>query len=496
MKKYAPALILGLILLASLFVRFTPIVLERDLWYDEAFTGVLLKAPFGEMNQMIFDDVHPPLYYWLVKPWAAMFGYSPAGIRSFSIVFGLATIISVFWIGKRMFNSANAGLLAAALTAFSPFAIQYSQEARMYSLFGFLFVWSVWFFYRALEKGKKKDYILWGIFAGLSFYTHYLALFFFILFYATYIIYRVLFNKQKFFKTLFGEKRLWLGISVIALFFASWIKIFYVHMMKGNLGWIGVSYPSDLIKTLQIFFFGHPPGTGGVPSPNAFKTVTVGKNIIHEIPLFDEFSVGLIIFVLLAVLASYLWAKKKIQKEVLVLSLMSFGTLLFLVLLSFANIKLYVSRYFMPATVLVYLLTAGVFVTAFKNRFTWIGILVIYFGLLALLAPITYSSGWSKFATNAKNYIDKDTIIVTSNPFDYTTVRYYFGKDQARFYNKGNPSESFNWVLVKDESKFSTLEEIKELSDAVVADWTCDWEGIELSEQVRFADQVSVCAIE
>jgi 4-amino-4-deoxy-L-arabinose transferase-like glycosyltransferase len=125
-----------LIVLLSLLIRFSPMLGERDYWYDEAFTGILLKQPFPEMNQMIFDDVHPPLHYWLAKPWSAMFGYSPAGIRSLSVVFGVLTVISLFWIGQKMFNK-RAGLLASIIGAFSPFAIQYSQEARMYTRFGF-----------------------------------------------------------------------------------------------------------------------------------------------------------------------------------------------------------------------------------------------------------------------------------------------------------------------------------------------------------------------
>ena len=64
---------IALIVVVAVWLRFSPIIWERDMWYDEAFTGILLKAPFGEMNQMIFDDVHPPLYYWLAKPWSAMF---------------------------------------------------------------------------------------------------------------------------------------------------------------------------------------------------------------------------------------------------------------------------------------------------------------------------------------------------------------------------------------------------------------------------------------
>lgn len=189
MKKSTIMLLSGVILFTAAILRFSAALFTRDYWYDEAFTGILLKAPWGQMNQMIFADVHPPLYYWLSKLWAAPLAYSPAGIRSFSVLMGIATIGSMIYIGRRMFNY-RAGLLAAAITALSPFAIEYSQEARMYALFGFLMLWAMWFFYRALQTDERKYWIAWGICAGLSFYTHYLSLFFFVLFYGAYVVYK------------------------------------------------------------------------------------------------------------------------------------------------------------------------------------------------------------------------------------------------------------------------------------------------------------------
>lgn len=495
MKNKYLILALFLLLAGAFFARFTHILWERDFWYDEAFTGILLKAPFGEMNQMIFADVHPPLYYWLAKPWAAMFGYSPLGIRSLSLVFGLATVLSGYWIGAKMFKNERAGILAGFFLAFSPFAIEYSQEARMYSLFGFLFLWSIWFFYQALEKDLKKDWILWGVFAGLSFYVHYLSLFFFVLFYAAFVAHQKLFKKSGWVRSFLGSRGFWMGVGVIFVFFASWLKIFFVHMMKGNLGWIGVSYLSDIPKTLQIFFFGHAPGTGGVPSPNAFKTVSVGKNVIHEVALFDHYSIGVLILCFLVGLAVHLWCKKKMKKEILVLSVMSLGTLLFLIVLSFLNIKLYVARYFMPAAVLIYLLFAGMFSVVFQKKASLFVLLLAYAGLLFLLSPVEFSRDWNDISHDRETYFNQDTVIVASNPFDYTTARFYFGKERTRFFNKANPEESFNWVLVKDESKLSSVQQLEDFSDVAVVDETCDWEGSRLVERGRVG-RLAVCEVE
>lgn len=487
MKKYYALIIFLLIFVAGIYLRATPAVFERDYWYDEAFTGILLQQPWGEMNQMIFDDVHPPLYYWLAKPWSGPFDYSPFGIRTFSILFGLATIISIYWIGKRMFSE-RAGLLAAVFTAFSPFAIEYSQEARMYALFGFLMLWAVWFFYRALEDNKMKDWILWGIFCGLSFYTHYLALFFFVIFFVTYLVYRYIFINQKnknkikgfFAKLGLNSWGLWIGIGIIFLFFLSWIKIFISHMAKGNLGWIDPSYLSDIPKTLQIFFFGHPAGTGGVPWPNKFKF------------FFDEYSAGLIILSLILVIFTILWIKNKKRKEMLILSMLSLGTLIFLILLSHVNIKLYVARYFMPAAILIYLLLAGLLTEVSAKKWIWLIALGFYGLLLFNLSPMTYNSNWNLIYEKHKDRVFLESEkIVTTNVFDYTSARYYFGKDNVKYYNKNNPQEDFTgWVVVGNENRITESNDINENPGWIIVDNECNLEGVNFSKMYQAGDLI------
>ena len=443
---------------------------------------ILVKSSWGEMNRMIFADVHPPLYYWLAKPVAALFDYSPLGIRFFSVLAGLGGLLSIFWIGWKMF-SARTGLLAALLLAFSPFAIQYSQEARMYSLFGLLFLWAIWFFYRALEKNRWGDWLGWGIFSGLAFLTHYLSLFFFVLFYFTFVFWRIIFDRKTWWRAFLGERGFWLGVGTIGVFFLGWLKIFIPHMLKGNLGWIDVTYLSALPSTLQIFLFGHPPGTGGVPTANPFRF------------LFDGSSVGLLILVLLAVLFALNWKKNQKRKEFFLLSGLSVGVLIFLILLSHLNIKLYVSRYFMPAAYLVYLLLAGLLLTFFSEKKAWLWTAGIFSLFLLLLKPITYSSDWNQIAQLKKGGFIQEQIFVASNPFDYSTARYYFGQANVRYHNKNNPGEDFSgWVVVGNHNRIETLAQLSQLKNAVVVDGSCAWAGVKL-EEIFKTEKLAVCRI-
>lgn len=480
MKKVVLSLFITVIILAGLVLRMGPVLEQRDYWYDEAFTGILIKDSWSNMNQMIFADVHPPLYYWLVKPWASFFDYSSLGIRSFSLLMGVLTIFSVYWIGRKMFDE-RAGLLAALITAVSPFAIQYSQEARMYALFGFLMIWATWFFYRGLKFNQWKDWILWGVFGGLAYYTHYLSLFFFLIFYGTAVFYEYKFHKNFFPKVVLVNKQFWVGTGVIFLFFLTWMPYFVPHMMKGNLGWIGVSYLSDIPKTLQIFLFGHPLGAGGVPDANAFQL------------FFDKSSAGLLLLVGMIILLGLAWKKKIKREEFSVLTILSLGTLIFLIVLSHFNLKLYVSRYFMPAAVMIYLLIAGLTTTMFKKASSWLIVFTIFGFLILSLEPVTYKSNWYQAHQFIKNEVSPKTFVVTTSPFDYTTMRYYMGLGRLKYYHKANPAEDFSkWVVVGNENQLQTLDEIRNLDNYVIVDGTCDWEGLELEEVVDFGG-LKVC---
>src|SRR5438874_2453036 len=56
---------------------------------QEAFSWRLTSYPSAEVVQRTAADVHPPLYYLLLKAWVLLCGDSPGALRSFSVVFGI-----------------------------------------------------------------------------------------------------------------------------------------------------------------------------------------------------------------------------------------------------------------------------------------------------------------------------------------------------------------------------------------------------------------------
>ncbi len=147
----------------------------KNLWLDEMWSLVIARLPVSSIlwsarNQ----DPNAGLYNLLLHFWIRM-GQSEAVIRALSLVCGVAVIPVLYLLGKRLFHR-SVGLLAALLIAINLFHIQYSQEARAYSLVVMLVSLSSLFFVRYLEERTASDWILYVLASALAVYAHIFAI--------------------------------------------------------------------------------------------------------------------------------------------------------------------------------------------------------------------------------------------------------------------------------------------------------------------------------
>lgn len=167
---------LWLILILAAAVRFYHLA-AISLWHDEAFSALLIRYSWHEMFYRIGLDVHPPLYYIVLRVWYYIFGWSLFSLRAFSAVFGVLTVYAMYLFMQAAFNRRNLSLAAALLIAINPFQTQYVTEARMYTFGTFLLVISAYFLVQALKSDKWKYWILFAITTAASLYTHYYLFF-------------------------------------------------------------------------------------------------------------------------------------------------------------------------------------------------------------------------------------------------------------------------------------------------------------------------------
>jgi mannosyltransferase len=162
---------------AGIAIRFATLGLQ-SYHHDEVVTAArVLPGSFGHMlHEVRISESTPPLYYMLAWAWSKAFGLGPVGLRSLSALFGVMTIPVAFLIGRELAGR-RAGLITAALVAFNPMLIWYSQEARAYALLILLCAASLLFFLRFRRSGERVDLALWSLCSVLALASHYFAVF-------------------------------------------------------------------------------------------------------------------------------------------------------------------------------------------------------------------------------------------------------------------------------------------------------------------------------
>jgi Predicted membrane protein len=166
-----------------------------------SFAGIWGITAGGEFN--------PPLFYWMEHV-MLVFGNSEAILRFVPALMGVLSIPVFYLVGKE-FLDRNTGLIAAAACAVSPFLIYYSQEARAYSVMLFFVAIATLFFLKAMKSGDRIQWILFGVFSALAFWTHFYA---FVMI-AALVLYALIVWAPKIRTELQNLKMLLLGIGVL-----------------------------------------------------------------------------------------------------------------------------------------------------------------------------------------------------------------------------------------------------------------------------------------
>ncbi len=167
--------LLGVILLA--FALRVYRLGHQEFWFDEAATSFIASRSLAGVLEYVrgapFE--HPPLYYILLRLWLWGAGETGFAYRFLSAFFGVLLIPLTYRLGKALFGK-RVGLLAGALAAWSPFLVDQSQEARMYTLLACLGVISVWCFWRILHGGGWWHWAIFILATLGALGTHYYGL--------------------------------------------------------------------------------------------------------------------------------------------------------------------------------------------------------------------------------------------------------------------------------------------------------------------------------
>jgi 4-amino-4-deoxy-L-arabinose transferase-like glycosyltransferase len=275
-------------LLIGLLLRL-PELGSRPMWYDEAFSVLFSSTGpksmlYGTLTPVegVAADVHPLLYYTILWGWMKIAGTSALAVRSLSVLIGLGIIVVGWRLALNLFNR-RAADLSAVLLAISPFEIHYAQEARMYALLALLCLLTALFYQRGISSGRWRDWIGFGLFAGLSMYAHILAGGFLLSLGIAWLIWHR-FRRAKQFLA---------GVGLAILMYAPWL----------------VQLPSQMGKVGQAYW---------IERPGLLELVQTVLIFVTDLPLKDIFlPVGLFIalFMLGLLLWRTVWARRSQQPQ-------------------------------------------------------------------------------------------------------------------------------------------------------------------------------------
>jgi hypothetical protein len=142
--------------------------LTQSIWFDEAFTTGIIRQPVSQLIRSTAHDVHPPLFYLVLKIWAGAFGHSIVTLRMFSVLCGVAAVFLGLRLVKRLFG-ARAAVWAIPFVVLAPFLLRYDIEARMYAMASLIGIGATYVLVLATERvqAKQKSWWLWTIYALL-----------------------------------------------------------------------------------------------------------------------------------------------------------------------------------------------------------------------------------------------------------------------------------------------------------------------------------------
>jgi mannosyltransferase len=113
-----------LILLLAAGLRFHQLD-AQSFWNDEGNSARLSERSLDLIIEGTASDIHPPLYYLMLRGWRELVGESEFGLRSLSAFAGVLVVAGVMGlgavIGKRLsVNGKRLTVVAGLVTAVSP----------------------------------------------------------------------------------------------------------------------------------------------------------------------------------------------------------------------------------------------------------------------------------------------------------------------------------------------------------------------------------------
>lgn len=400
---------IAIIILGIIFVCISGF--HTNTWFDEAYSVGMANHTMSEIWTIGGNDVHPILYYWMLRIVSLITGGSILAYRIFSMI-PIAILGLIGFTHIRKDFGEKTGLLFSFLVYLLPQTAVYANEIRMYSWAVLTVTLLAIYAYRLTKDNSNKNWAIFFISSIMSIYLHYYGLMAAGIINVILLIYLIVKKRKKDI-----IKILIFGI-IQAVSYIPWLMYFVSQLGKMTKGfWIGFEFPKTVIELMSFQFIG---------------------NLSYKIP----FIISVIIYIFLFIKAILLNKKKE---DILPIKL-SFGIYILVILAAIImtfilKTSIVYYRYLFVITGL-YIFTISYILGKEKNNLIVI-LICIVIGMLGCINNIklvreNYDESNKKIFTYFNENIKENDYIVYNQIGSASTSSIYADNQNQYFYNPEN----------------------------------------------------------
>lgn len=165
MKKYLLTSLMVLVVLLALFLRVNKITeIPPSLNWDEVSIGYnaysILKTGRDEWGKFLplhfrsYGEYKLPTQIYASIPGIAIFGLNEFGIRITPVIYGVLTVLLLYFLAKEIFKNKWIGLISSFFLATSPWHIHLTRASFESSFSVFWIVLGMWFLVKSFKNPK------------------------------------------------------------------------------------------------------------------------------------------------------------------------------------------------------------------------------------------------------------------------------------------------------------------------------------------------------
>lgn len=377
------------------FVAFPAV--SNSIIMDEGYSILLVRESVWDIIMGTAGDVHPPLYYLILKFFSLFSGESLFVYRVATV---LATWLNLVLLGATFIRKRwgeRVSVIYMLWFGLTYCTIERSTTVRMYSWAAFFVTAAALFLFFYYESQTKKN-LAWAIFFTLgAMYTHYYALL------AVFVSWALLFivsfiRKKKVSRVLIG------GVLVVV----------------GYLPWLGILLAQfgDVAEDYWIQVFDW----------NEWMMVPA---YLMESPSSDVSGVGAVLYVLLLMMLIPAFLRKK--WDALSGAAVFLGTMIFAAVVSVVVTPIWVTRYMYVAWGVLSLfaaITAGEVLSKYSNliqgTFLLVLVLVGLHSFSTMMADETMNSTADEWVAFLQENVDENACVIYDDPIENRLVYQYY----------------------------------------------------------------------